>query len=60
MFKAILAILIEKIIEAVVKDAKDYIKLKKKRKEDKEKVDAILKGKDRKVVNQRIDDLLNS
>ena len=60
MLKLILAIFIEKVLELIVKSTKDYLKLRKLKKEDGEKVDEILKSPDRKTAAARMDDVLSS
>lgn len=60
MLKYILGVAIEKIIEAIAKALKDYMKLQKLKKEKKEEVSEALNEKDPQAKAKRITDLLST
>ena len=59
MLSFIAKILIQEIIEAIGKAVANYIKYQKTKKENRAKVDKILKTKDKKARYQRMRDFLN-
>jgi len=58
MLQYILGILVKELVQALFKAGQDYAKLRTKKKEDKESVNAALKEKDPKARAARIGDLL--
>jgi len=60
MLQYIIKLLISEVISAIVKAIADYSKVKKIKKQSKEKVKEVLNEKDPKIRAKRISDLLNS
>jgi len=59
MWSFLLSTLVKELIGAILKMASDYMKLKKKKKEDRESVNDALKEKDPKLRAKRVRDLLS-
>lgn len=59
MVKYLLGILVKEIVEAITKAISDYIALRQKKKEDKQKVEDAIKEKDPQARAAAIRDLLS-